>query len=116
MPTFVAHLGRKANTSMVELYNKYKQGESIDDCWNVTVEKDKDFEKGSYYIEHPIQLEECPIFESGDYNVDTIDKISSFCVIENPNSCICFDRCKSNKYFECFSLSEKESFQWKKKT
>jgi len=109
------------NQEMLKLYEDYKNGEPIEDCWEVQVENN--YEPGPYYKEHPILLEECPIIQSADHNVNTIDEISSFCVIEDPTCCISFDRCESNKYFECFSLPgmdsntlcPKEIFQWKKK-
>jgi len=82
---------------MLKLYNDYKAGKKIDDCWSIT--EDDNHELGSYYIKHPIKEENCPIFQSADYNVFTIDQISSFSVIETPTKCIEFDRCKENEFW-----------------
>lgn len=98
MPTFIAHLSDIANQSMLDCYNNYKHGNMIDDCWEVKEEDNQDH--GPYYKEHPIQRKDCPIFESADHNVDTIDEIGAFCVIESPIHCIWFDRCKSNEHWD----------------
>lgn len=97
MPTFVALLDDDINQAMLNLYNDYKQGRDVDDCWNIEEENTSDH--GPYYNEHPIKMSDCPIFESADHNINMIDAISSFCVIESPSNCIWFDRCKENKYW-----------------
>jgi len=97
MPTFLVELPPGVNNSMLELYNNYKKGIDIDDCWKVT--EDDDTDHGPYYKEHPIQMKDCPIFESADHNIDTIDAIGSFHIIESPNHSVCFDRCKENAYW-----------------
>ena len=97
MPTFVVTLPDGVNQLMLKLYEDYKNGKPIEDCWEVQTENN--YKPGPYYKEHPILLEECPIIQSADHNVKTIDEIGTFCVIEYPNTCIDFIRCKSNEYW-----------------
>ena len=97
MSKFIMDLPPGVNNDMENLYNSYKKGLQIDDCWKI-YEEDI-ITNDPHYIKYPIKEEDCPIFLSADNNVTTIDQISSFCVTESKTHCIYFDRCKENKYW-----------------
>jgi hypothetical protein len=97
IPTFIVDLPNHVNYEMFKIYKRYKEGRQIENCWKVTEEDTSDL--GKHYIDNPITEECCPLFESADHNVFSIDQISSFTVIEFPKHVICFDRCKGNEFW-----------------